>query len=357
VDAWALLEARWPFARELAEITSINKRFRIDGDTAFDENLRPVFFVGDLAGSPDFLSIGLKLGRNLDSTAGFADEKAALAGTFDGYRRSRESYFLSPSLNTRHYWPLAKVTAALLGQSRPAALGAWLQDHVVQAELLPFFARSSGLAVDDFIEVRKTSSGGQLADQVLRVLLEARPWTAIVTRYRQTYDVFSRVADVIEAADGPVVRLGGRDIPVVRIDGRNVSGADVDAIAARFRRKGGARPHSSGRASAAASSVAVTTTGAAITFLSEEALGLRNKSGRRWAVAQAFAFGATPRESIARAREFDRARCAELGRALAPDIEADWRDLENPSGWYATHFRQLGWRAELSTGRWTVSLP
>jgi hypothetical protein len=228
VDIWNLLESKWPFTKELAEVEEINSRLSLTKETAFSLDLRPVFFVGDLAASPEILLVGMKPGLNRDSNAAFQHERRAISGDFASYRTSRISYFDSDSLNRRHYWPAAKAVASVLGEPFPDSPGAYLARHAVQAELLPFFAPSAGLSDQAFIEVCRTSAGGNLARLVREALLTMLPWRAVIVRYAQTFRVFCELhGATLESSTRAVLQVDGRDIPVYALKGRYVGDSDI----------------------------------------------------------------------------------------------------------------------------------
>jgi hypothetical protein len=228
VDVWNLLESRWPFTKELAEIPEINNRFGLTRENAFSPDLRPVFFVGDLSTRPEVLLVGMKPGLNGDSNAAFQHERRAIGGDFASYKTSRISYFGSDSLNRRHYWPAAKAAASVLGEPFPDSPGPYLAGHAIQAELLPFFAPSAGLSDQAFIEVCRTSAGGDLARLVREALLTMLPWKAVIVRYAQTFRVFCELHGArLESSTRAVLQVHAREIPVYALTGRYVADSDI----------------------------------------------------------------------------------------------------------------------------------
>jgi hypothetical protein len=319
----------WPFA---------DQRKELEDQHAFDTNLPPVFFVGDPAGSAEFLGIGLKPGRNLDETGGFGAETAALLTSFATYQESRRAYFLSDGLNRRHYWPIAKQIAEQLSEPRPSNLGRFLQAHLVQAELFPFFSHSNLLRDEEWIRLRRETAGGRLAAEVLDHLVRLKPWKAIIVRYSVTVRVFSRLFSS-ELVDGVLV-VDGRRISVIALTGQSPSFPELQR-AQRRGRKESPRPHP-----------AVPTHG----FFADSSLGLRNSYGRRWAVTQSFALGGTVESILDRAETFYYDRCTQLGQEPTRDIHADRKHL-GADGFYAKHFRKLGWVVTLNGICWTVRPP
>jgi hypothetical protein len=228
MDVWNLLESRWPFTKELSEVKEINSRFSLTEENAFSVDLRPVFFVGDLSAGPGVLLVGMKPGLNSDSNTAFQHERRAIGGDFAAYKTSRISYFDSDSLNRRHYWPAAKAVASILGEPFPDSPGPYLAKHAVQAELLPFFAPSAGLSDEAFIEICRTSAGGDLARLVREALLTMLPWKAVIVRYAQTFRVFCELhAARLASPTCAVLQVHGREIPVYALTGRYVADADI----------------------------------------------------------------------------------------------------------------------------------
>ena len=330
-EIWNRLESRWDFTEEREEAASLNERFRLVDPFRFDPALRPVFFVGDLDGEAEYLAIGLKPGRNVDSNPRFVAEKRAISGDFKTYVESRTHYFVSDSFNGRHYWPLANHIANFEGETRSIDVGPFLQSRVIQAELLPFFAPRSGLSDAEFLDARRTTNAGQLADQTLTALLALRPWKAIFTRYSMTGRIFRELycggAMVFESADG-------RAIPVIEINGRTGTVSSRMGSSPRRRR-----------------------VPSALDVLDDSALGLRNSHGRRWAVTQAFASGGTVDEILARADYLNRARCTELGHEPERDVWGDRVHLRDEASYYPTRFRELGWSVRHVDDRWLLEYP
>ena len=235
LDIWKLLEERWPFEAELAEVGGINRRFGLSQENGFSDQLRPVFFVGNLQADPEILVVGMKPGLNSSGNTAFENERQALSHDFARYKSSRIQYFDSPALNRRHYWPTAKAAATLLGQPFPEDPGRYLAQHALQVELLPFFQPHAVLGDADFARVRRESKGGRLAHQVLAALIADHPWRAIVVRYAQTLRVFRSLYPVRETSAGHELTIGVRQIPVFRLAGRYISDADVLLLAAGTR--------------------------------------------------------------------------------------------------------------------------
>ena len=325
-ELWFKL-ASWPFTGLREELV---------GHHAFDINLPPVFFVGDPAGPAEFLGIGLKPGRNLDGTAGFRQEAEALLTSFATYKESRRRYFLSEGLNRRHYWPIAKQIAEQLNEPRPSNLGPFLQVHLVQAEIFPFFSHANLLRDEDWVRLRRETAGGRLAAEVLDQLLRLKPWKAIIVRYASTVRVFSRLFPS-EFLDGALV-IDGRRIPVIELTGQSPSFPKLQH--ALLRRPLGSRtPDVIAQAHG---------------LIADSALGLRDSNGRRWAVTQSFALGGSVQMILDRAVTFYHDRCTQLGVEPIRDIYADRKHL-GADGFYAVHFRELGWSVALKGTHWAVT--
>src|SRR5688572_24448702 len=115
-----LLRAEFPFTELLEEVPGINQRLGLSGETAFDQSLKPVFFVGDISADPQFLLVGLKPGKGSDSNASFTVERNALAtNDFGAYFDSRVNYFRSPAFNGTHYGAISKLAGTLAGTGFP----------------------------------------------------------------------------------------------------------------------------------------------------------------------------------------------------------------------------------------------
>ncbi len=230
MDIWNLLEQRWPFTAELAEVGDINRRFGLTERNGFSGELRPVFLVGNLGINPEILIIGMKPGLNSAGNAAFDEEKRAINQDFARYKSSRTHYFDSSALNRRHYWPAAKAVATLLGQPFPEDPGRFLSQNAVQVELVPFFQPQAVLSDADLARVRGESTGGQLASEVLDAVLAQGNWRAIIVRYAQTFRVFKTLYPVNESASGYELPVGDRQIPVFELAGRYISDSQVLAL-------------------------------------------------------------------------------------------------------------------------------
>lgn len=326
------IKARWDFSDERRETVELNERFRLNDPYRFDASLRPVFFVGDLEGDAEFLAVGLKPGRNLDSNRAFAAEVAAISGDLQTYVGSRTRYFVSDGFNSRHYRPLAGRIAELRNELLPEDVGEYLQRSVVQAELLPFFAPRSGLSDSQFLQARASTSAGRLADQTLTALLSLRPWKAIITRYSMTGRLFRRL--YCPSGEAYFLAADGRRIPVVEINGQG---------------GGQNRPRKS--------RTRADLTYAELGLLDESVIGVSWVHGRKWAVSQAFAAGGTVDEILARAEHFNVVRCQELGHEPERDVWGDRAHLRSEQDYYPRRFRELGWSVCLADGLWSVVPP
>ncbi|MGE0600143.1 MAG: hypothetical protein AB7J35_09240 [Dehalococcoidia bacterium] len=328
--------ARWPFLAMRREIARLS--------LGFDADLPPVFFAGDPWGSAEFLVIGLKPGRNQDDTSGFAAEKANLTTNAELYRETRLQYFLSDGLNRRHYWPIAKQVATLIGEHRPTDLGTFLHRHIVQVEMFPFFAHSNSLQIDDWLRLRAETEAGRTAAIVLDQILRAKPWKAVIVRYAATVRLFKKCYSQFSANNRLTVH--GRSIPLIPLEGQSPSFPALQKTAPR-------------RNQATARHLRRDQVGrdAGHELLPEAELGLVKAYGRRWAVAQSFVLGGTTDEILKRAIQFDRSRSAALGIESAANIEGDRYHMASSDSWYPKHFHDLGWNVRLINGVWSVSAP
>lgn len=232
----SIIESHWGSSVFHDDAVLANRELGLVGDGRFDPNLNPVFFVGDISGSPRFLLIGLKPGRGLDSTPSFAAEMSALSSGFDDYWRSRLGYFGSAAFNGRHYSATAKLLSLISGEGLPSSPRDFLHTNAVQVELFPLFAAHQGFDIGGLRWLRQHTESGRLASEVLDRLLHGAEWELAVARYGSTFDF---IREFFGAKDGPTlgrfptatVVIAGKPLRLIGLTGQYVSTRDLLAVA------------------------------------------------------------------------------------------------------------------------------
>jgi hypothetical protein len=229
-----LLRPEFPFTRLLEEAPIINQRLGLSGETAFDQSLKPVFFVGDISADPRFLLVGLKPGKGSDSNSRFTAERTSLATTdFDAYFDSRLNYFSSPAFNGTHYGPIAKLAGSLAESGFPLSAAAALHATAVQVEMFPLFAASQGFDLGGLRWLREETISGRLATQVLETVVAHFSGEFVIARYRTTFalicELFNgRLGESIGIFPTATISVGGRHLRLVCLPGdRGITNAHL----------------------------------------------------------------------------------------------------------------------------------
>jgi hypothetical protein len=242
VSAWDLLAAEWPLTRFSDDAARLNRELGLADSFALSVDMRPSFFVGRLGSKTRFLAVGMNPRRNTDSDKWQRVLDALNDSDFERYRGLAEGYFLdSQRFNAEHYRLVAKVLSRGGQLPEPAgdeAVRYFLNDFLVQSELMPFASEECALSAENIRHYHETYESGKCAARILESLFHDQQWEGLVVSGLGTpWDVVAEHlgAELHKWVSGiggiAKVRLGDRTVPLIGITNRGrVSRRDADKL-------------------------------------------------------------------------------------------------------------------------------
>jgi len=241
-EPWDVLEEHWPFDHLRADAGTLNAALGLEGKFKLEVGANPSFLVGRISNKSRFLGVGVNPRKNSD-VAKWAQIVSSLnARDFSEYRLGAETYFVDGQrFNGQHYLPACRLLAGLAGLPEPAdrrSAQCFADDYLIQAELVPFASFETKFSTQDVEAYQRDYASGRLATEVLRSLLAAVPWDAVMVRGLGT--PWNTVTELLGAKEpswlsgvGRIARVsvGGRIVPLVGLTNGRVGRENTERLA------------------------------------------------------------------------------------------------------------------------------